>query len=161
MRIYFFAVILAFSFSCQMKGNKESLVRYQDGRQLLTLNNTSLEGNKIGTPVIAKISPDSISIGEELLVKVFIKDAKVNIADAFVNCKLVENPTVDTATYKVSGCSTGLVVQNDTIYIGLRPTEMGLKKFPEITVLTRDTSSVFRTFLYSFEYKVVENRRDK
>jgi len=156
MRILSIVLILIFSFSCKIKGSKDFLIRYQNGRQLLTLNNTSLEGEKIETPVITKISPDSISIGEELLVKVFIKDAKLNIAEAFVDCESVENPMVDTSTYKVSGCSVGLVVQNDTIFIGFRPTEIGVKKFPEITVLTRDTSKVFRTFGYSFEYKVVE-----
>lgn len=149
-------MILSFSFSCQRKESKDSIIRYQEGRQLLTLNNTSLEGERIETPVVGKISPDSISVGQELLVKIFIQEPKLHIADAFVNCQPIENPTVDTTTYKVSGCSTGLVVQNDTIYIGFRPMEIGMKKFPEITVLTRDTSRVFRTFVCSFEYKVVD-----
>jgi hypothetical protein len=139
-----------------MKTSGNSPVRYEGGRQLLTLNHSSLEGEYIETPAFAKIAPDAVSVGEELVVKIFIKDAKLTIADAFVNCKSVENPAVDTLTYKVSGCSQGLVVQHDTIFIALRPAEIGVKTFPEITVLTRDTSRVFRTFVYSFEYNVVE-----
>jgi hypothetical protein len=62
---------------------------------------------------------------------------------------------VDTTTHKVSGCSKGLLVENDTIFIGFRPKELGVKQFPEITILTKDDEKVFRTLAYSFSYKVV------
>ena len=77
MRILHVAFILALLFSCKMKGSRDSLIRYQDGRQLLTLNNTSLEGKKTETPVISKISPDSISTGEGVAREDFYKGCQV------------------------------------------------------------------------------------
>jgi hypothetical protein len=154
MRALLLVAICLFAFSCK---KKIDLAQYQDGQQLLTVNDVKRNGDKIKEPRIMKISTDSVFVGEEFLVKIFLEDADLKIVDAFFNCNPVASPTVDTTTYKVSGCSNGLIVKNDTILIGFSPTELGVQKFPEITILTKDKESIFRTLKYSFEYKIVTN----
>jgi len=153
MRSIFPAIIFISFFACK---KKTDLVQYKDGHQLLTVNDLNTDGSKAQIPKIGIISPDSIVAGDELVVKIFLKDSNLKIADAFVGCENVSAQAVDTTTYKVSGCSTGLVVQNDTIFIGFRPSKLGLNEFQEITILTRDNDMVFRTIKYSFTYRVVD-----
>jgi hypothetical protein len=150
-------LIVLVGFSCGDKSGKIDLVQYQDGKQLLSVDNLKRNGEKYITPKVTRISRDSVSKGEELLVDIFLEDRDVKLIDAFIACDSSANPMVDTVDYKVSGCSTGLVVKNDTIRIGFRPTELGVQKFPEITILTRDEDKIFRTLKYSFVYKVSGN----
>lgn len=149
MSLGVFALVL---FSCI---KKVDLLQYEEGQQLLTLNNLTRYGYRIGSPLVRKISQDSILVKEELLVKIFLEKSDLEIVDAFFDCQPVTNPAVDTTTYHVRGCSKRLIVQNDTILIGFRPTELGLYEFPEITILTRDDEKIFRTYNYSFQYKVI------
>jgi len=107
-------------------------------------------------PKIGRISKDSVVVGEEVLVKIFIEEASdLKIVDAFFDCELVAPALVDTSTYKISGCSKGLIVENDTIVIAFEAMTPGVKEFSEITILTKDIDRVFRTFKYSFGYTVV------
>lgn len=101
------------------------------------------------------VSNDSVLVGNELLVKIFLESDELKLVDAFVDCKSVSDPAVDTSTYRVLGCSNRLFVQNDTVFIGFRAGKPGVQRFPDITLLTRDPEKIFRTFKYSFEYKVV------
>jgi hypothetical protein len=100
--------ILLTIFSCDTKLTDNDLVEYVDGRQLLTLNNSNRDGSDFDEPKISKLTPDSVLIGEEFLARIFLSDTDLTITDAFVNCDNVENPSVDTITYKVSGCKNGL-----------------------------------------------------
>jgi hypothetical protein len=154
MRMLLFVLGVLLAVSCESKTGKIDLVKYQGREQLLTINDVKRNGEKLKEPRIISLSKDSILVGEELLVKIFLEEADLKLIDAFLNCKSVENPAVDTMTYKVSGCSRGLIVQNDTIFIGFHPTKSGVQKFSEITILTKDKENIFRTFKYSFEYKV-------
>jgi hypothetical protein len=155
MKPFLTLLILVCLFSCK---KDIDLVQYREGQQLLTVNNLKKNGENLKSPDIEKVSRDSVNSGEELVVKIFLKDSYLKIVDAFVDCESVENAMVDTATYKVSGCSKGLVVQNDTIFIGFRPTEPGSQEFPEITILTKDSDKIFRTLKYSFLYKVTASK---
>ncbi len=103
------------------------------------------------------MTPDSAQIGKEFLAKIFLSDTDMKITDAFVDCENVDNASVDTLTYKVSGCKHGLIVQDDTILIAFKPISPGVKTFSEITILARDTDNVFRTMKYTFDYKVAGN----
>jgi hypothetical protein len=153
MRSIFPAIIFISLFACKKEAD---LVQYKDGHQLLTVNDVNRDGSKLLAPKVGINSPDSIVAGDELVAKIFLKDSNLEIADAFVGCENVSAQVVDTTTYKVSGCSTGLVVQNDTIFIGFRPSKLGLNEFQEITILTRDNERVFRIIKYSFTYRVVD-----
>jgi hypothetical protein len=128
--------------------------KYEGQEQLLTLNEFNRDGSKRQAPVIKKISPDSASAGNEFLAKIFIADSSLKITDAFYKCQSVQTPAVDTITHKVRGCTEQLLVKNDTIFIGFRPIETGLKEFPVITILTTDHDNIFRTYEYRFQYNV-------
>jgi hypothetical protein len=156
MRILALAISLLLISSCKRKTDISQL-QYQDEKQLLTLNAIEKTGEKFVCPSLVRLSKDSILIGDKLLAKIFFKKKELRIVNAFVDCHPLKIAAVDTATYKVKGCSNGLLVQGDTIFIGFRPTKLGLNKFPEITILTRDRAKIFRTVKYSFQYKVVEN----
>lgn len=158
--LYFSIILLAF-LSCNQKSNekdlsKKDLVEYVDGRQLLTLNNLSRDGSAFDSPEIGKIKPDSVLVGEEFLARIFLVGTDLKIVNAFVDCDKVDNPSVDTATYKVSGCKTRLIVKDDTVIFALRPTQAGIEISPTFTILTRDTENVLRTVDYVFAYKVAE-----
>lgn len=149
--------ILLAMVSCVKKEAKKDFVQYTDGRQLLTVNEIKRNGDKIEKPKINLVTPDSAQIGKEFLAKLFLSDTDLKIAGAFVDCENVGNASVDTVTYKVSGCKHGLIVMNDTILIAFKPTSPGVKTFSEITILTRDVANVFRTMKYTFDYKVAGN----
>ena len=154
MRQIILGTLLIVMFSCDKKAN---LVQYVDGRQLLTVNEIQGNGDKIDEPKINLITPDSARIGEEFLAKIFLSGTDLLIADAFVDCANVDNASVDTVTYKVTGCKQGLIVKDDTILIAFKPTSSGAMRFSQITILTKDTDNVFRTMKYSFDYIVAEN----
>lgn len=148
---------LSILFSCGSKSSNKDLVEYSDGKQLLTVNNVNRDGSDFNRPEIRMITPESGKIGEAFLVKIFLADTTMMIADAFVGCDSVEKASVDTLTYKISGCKNGLIVKDDTILIGFTPTTAGLKTFPTITILTKDKEKVFRTMEYTFDYNVLIN----
>jgi hypothetical protein len=157
-RIIFGTILLAMV-SCDKKEAKD-FVQYTDGRQQLTVNEIKRNGDKMEKPKINLATPDSAQVGKEFLAKIFLSDTDIKIIDAFVDCENVDNASVDTVTYKVSGCKLGLIVKNDTILIAFKPTSSGVKtfsEFSEITILTRDTDDVFRTMKYTFDYKVAGN----
>jgi hypothetical protein len=157
MKQIILGMILIVMFSCDKKANDKDFVQYADGRQLLTVNQIKRNGDKIDEPKINLMTQDSARIGEEFLAKIFLSGTDLIIADAFVDCENIDNPSVDTVTYKVAGCKQGLIVKDDTILIAFKPTSSGIKRFSEITILTKDTDKVFRTMKYTFDYKVAEN----
>ena len=132
------------------------IVKYDGQEQLLTLSKRNRDGSKRQAPVIKRISPDSVSTGNEFLAEIFIADSTLKITNAFFECQPVQVPAVDTVTHKVRGCTKQLLIRNDTIFIGFRPTETGLKEFPVITILTMDDDNIFRTFDYRFQYVVTQ-----
>lgn len=144
-------------FSCDNLSNNKDFVKYVGGRQLLNINKINRDGVKIEEPKINLMISDSARIGEEFIAKIFLYGSDFEIADAFVDCENFDNPSVDTVTYKVSGCKHGLIVKDDTIFVAYRPASSGTKRFSEITILTRDADKVFRTMKYSFDYNVTEN----
>ncbi|MBL0745960.1 hypothetical protein [Chryseolinea lacunae] len=156
------AIALLSLFSCTAKTNSKSVVEYTSGRQLLTLNQKTKTGESWQSPEVGRIARHSALIDEEYLVKIFLKDTTIDLIDAYVGCVAVDNPSVDTAAYtfdartRLSGCEQGLVVKNDTIYIGFTPKSPGMKTFEEITLLTRDDEKIFRTQKYVFDFLVVE-----
>ena len=109
------------------------------------------------------ISPDTITVGEPFLAKIFLRGRDYKLIDAYFDCKTVENPTVDTVVNtpnkrkRLDGCTKGLFVDNDTLFISFTPSVAGRKKFEEITLLTRDKEKIFRTEKYTFDYYVAEN----
>jgi hypothetical protein len=157
MKFLSFGVLVSVLLSCSNgKTDQVSLVKYEGGEQLLTLNSLTTKGGEINEPSIRKISPDSVVAGEELLVKIFIQEPSMKLVDAFFDCQRVPTPAVDTTTFNVRGCRKKLFIRNDTITIGFRPTETGLQSFPVITILTRDKEKIFRTYDYTFKYNVVK-----
>lgn len=155
MRICLVAFTVVMCISCKSRTDEIDLVQYKDGEQLLTMNDVERNGEKFIAPRILRLSKDSVLAGDEMLIKIFLERDNLKLVDAFLDCKPITSPTVDTMSYKISGCSKGLIVQNDTIFIGFRPTKSGVQKFSEITILTKDRERIFRTFKYSFEYKVI------
>jgi hypothetical protein len=155
MRIFLLVLIVVFVFACKKRNDKIDLVQYRGGQQMLTMNDLQRNGQKFIAPRIVMVSDDSVLVGNELLVKIFLDGDELELVNAFIDCRNVANPTVDTSAYKVSGCPKGLVVHNDTVFIGFRAGKPGIQKFSEITLLTKDTENIFRTFKYSFEYTVV------
>ncbi|MBT1707806.1 hypothetical protein KK062_06220 [Fulvivirgaceae bacterium PWU5] len=156
MRVFLLLITILFGVSCKNRNESIDLVEYQDGKQLLTMDKLERNGREFIIPKIHRLSKDSVLVGNELLVKIFLGRNDLDLVNAFLDCdSTVVNPTVDTTTYRISGCSRGLIVQNDTILIGFHPTKPGVQRFSEITILTKDRKKVFRTLKYSFEYKVV------
>lgn len=143
-------VTILLTISCD-SSNQNDKVEYLEGRQLLS----SLEivsGNE--NDLVGIVAPKAVSIGQEFLARIFLKDAGLDLVDAFIDCDSVAVLTVDTTTYNVNGCRKGLVVKADTIRIGFRPTTTGVKGFDGIAILVRDSKGRFRIIQYSFTYTV-------
>lgn len=163
MKITFMAFLLLTTTSCNQNRPDRNLLQYINGRQLLNLNGLTLDGNPIEDLKVERISPDSITVGEPFLAKIFITDKDYRLIDAYVECTTIENPTVDTAANpankrkRLDGCTKGLFVHNDTIFISFTPSLPGQKAFEEITLLTKDSNQVFRTQKYTFDYYVVKH----
>jgi hypothetical protein len=162
MRLFAIGIILVI-ISCGTRTRENDIVQYKDGRQLLNLNGLKRNGEKLDEPRIEKLSPDSISIGEEFYARIYLSDKDYHIIDAYFDCEHVDNPTVDTVANttnkfkRLDGCKKGLIVEDDTIRIYFRGGTLGIKTFEEITILTKDTQNLFRTQRYTFDYKVVLN----
>ncbi len=139
--------------------NKKDLVEYKDGRQLLTLNHQTRNGDSLELPKVVKVSPDSVPVGEQYLTKIFLDNSGFRIVDAYIDCATVDNPSVDTVENtenkrkRLSGCKMGLIVKNDTILIYQIPQKQGTYKFHDITILTRGKDKIYRTQHFTFDYK--------
>ncbi len=144
----FLVAILAFTISCDSSDHTDK-AEYIDGRQLL-LSPETVSGSE--SDLVGIIAPKTILIGQEFFANVFLKDADLELVDAFIDCDIVDQLSVDTTTYNVSGCRKGLVVKADTIRIGFRPITTGVKDFEGITILVRDSKRLFRIIRYSFTY---------
>ena len=120
----------------------------------MSVNDLNKDRSKYHKPEVKKIAPDSISPGHEFVAKIFVTDTALTIANAFVDCKQVAHPSVDTVTYDVTGCSQKLLVGADTVLIAFRPESAGKKTFSGITILTKDKDGIFRTIEYAFDYSV-------
>jgi len=148
--------------SCQQKQENVSIVEYRNGRQLLTLNNKTKNGEKLAQPSVELLAPDTIEVNEKFKAQIYLGDKNYRLIAAYFDCQLVANPTVDTVVYtandykRLDGCKKELFVKNDTIRIEFQPTTSGIKTFSEITILTLDKEQIFRTQNYSFRYYVAE-----
>ena len=135
----------------------DSILRYKNGRQLLTVNYTDEFGNKISRPEVRIISPDSIEVGEEYLVKIFLTESSEDFVLAFTDCNSTDTLSIDTVTLQIDKCQSKLFDRDDTVFLAFRPQTVGVKTFQTIKILTKDKQGVFRTLDHKFDYKVVEN----
>lgn len=149
-------LIALLSTQCGNRHDNESFLRYNEkGRQFLNLNELKSNGEQWEKPVVLKKGPDSITIGQEFRAAIYLAKKEPRIVEAYFDCESVNDASVDTLTFHVSGCSKKLFIQNDTVLIGFRPAKEGEIEFPRITLLTVDKNRIFRTVNYSFTYKVV------
>ena len=144
--------IVVLLFGC--RNAREDYLRYQDGRQLLTLNATDKAGEKIERPEVWIIAPDSIRAGEEFLAKLFLSETDEKITAGYTDCNFTESPSVDTTTLQIDGCKARLLVRKDTVLVAFKPQSAGIKTFQIVTLVTRDKRGIFRTIDYTFKYKV-------
>jgi len=157
MRTILFGTILTLLISCQ---TKKDLVEYKDGRQLLTLNHQKRNGDSLRLPTVLRVPSDSIPTGGQHLTKLFLDNADFKLIDAYIDCAVVDNPSVDTIPNtenkwkRLSGCKMGLTIKNDTILIYMTPENPGTYKFHDITILTRGKEKIYRTQHYTFNYKI-------
>lgn len=152
-------MLCAATMTAQCTGNRENrnLLNYDDkGRQLLTMNELTRDGERWQAPVIVKNAPDSVAIGDEFRATIYLDNPDIRILEAYFDCTYVDNASVDTATFELSGCSKKLLVRNDSVQIGLHSSEIGEHEFPEITLLTMDRQRVLRTLNYTFSYKIIK-----
>jgi hypothetical protein len=131
-----------------------SIVEYNGNRQLLSVNNKSATGSALHPPIIKSIVSSPIVKDQELVAKIFLIDHSRRIVSGFVDCHITDTTTVDTLTQKLPFCRR-LFVREDTIVIGFRPDSIGSFTFPQIIILTKDLSNVYRTYEYSFDYDVI------
>jgi hypothetical protein len=144
----FLVIILFLATSC-VSSDRDYIVEYVDGRQLFS-SDEIVHGDE--NRLVGIIAPKAIPAGQEFLARIFLKESGLELVDAFIDCDSVGRISVDTTTYNVSGCRKGLVIKDDTIRIGFRPTSTGLKDFDGITILARDSKRIFRIIKYSFTY---------
>ena len=149
-----FFIGCGFPMSCEHR--ESNVVRYDNGHQLLSVNDLTKNGEKLDKITVRSIGSDSVLLGEEFLIKVFLDTPTFEIINAFVDCSDTPIPAVDTISYQVIGCTKSLFVKDDTGHIGFKPQKVGEGSFPSITILTRDSERIYRTFNYSFSYKVYD-----
>jgi hypothetical protein len=154
MRYLINLTIVLLTVSCS-KNQETDFVKYEGTKQLLTLNSIQKNGDKLAKPEVKKITPDSVLVGDQFLAKIFFQGDDLNIIDAYADCDTVDNPMVDTVTHKLTGCSRKLVVERDTIFIEFRPTQLGTRTFSPLTILTKGRDKIYRTYNYTFNYRVV------
>ncbi len=150
-RIFLYSILLM---ACGK--SRESLVQYRDGRQLLTVNETDTEGNRITLPDVKLIAPDTIEIGEDFLAKIFLEGSDQKFVVAFAHCDSVASQLIDTATYRIDGCQAKLFEEDDTVQIAFRPQHEGNKTFGPVKIITKDSNKILRSIDYSFDYVVVQ-----
>lgn len=151
-----FKLLACLSFLLACKEKDTLSLQYEEGKQILSVNGLSSDGTAMKPPTIGKMCPDSIALGNELLVKVFLLDNDFRIVNAFIDCNAREKSMADTATFKIDGCSQQLMVKSDTVFIGFSPNKAGIHSFPSMVILTQDKQRVLRSYSYEFQYKVFE-----
>ena len=97
----------------------------------------------------------TVNIGEELTVEIYLDNSDWEIIQAYFDCE--NNLELDEINKSITGCDKELFLENDTIFIGFRPTLTGRKKFSPITVLAENKLRELKILNTSFEYEVVEN----
>jgi hypothetical protein len=103
--------------------------------------------------LVSNIKP--VNIGEELTVEIYLDNSDWEIIKAYFDCE--NNQELDVINKSITGCDKELFLENDTIFIGFRPTVTGRKKFSPITVLAENKIRELKILNTSFEYEVMEN----
>jgi len=153
MKNYLIILPLLIFASCAEK--KIDKIQYQDGNQILNVNNFNRYGETIDPVLMKTISPDTVEIGEQINVKVFLSQPNFKIVDARFDCEISDLSLADTTNNKIIGCSKGLLVDKDTIRIQfIVGGDFGNKEFPEITILSKDDDSIYRYHKGTFNYLV-------
>lgn len=147
-------ILFLFGLACSSTSSSDYL-EYINGNQLLNLNEIYRNGDKLESPEIVTIIPDSIFVDEFVKFQITLNSKAFKIAEAYYDCDSVSNPVVDTSTLKIKGCETGLLVEKDTINIHLNPVTPGMKHFNNIEILTVDNQNIYRTYKHSFTYKAI------
>jgi hypothetical protein len=98
----------------------------------------------------------TVNIGEELTVEIYLDNPDWKINKAYFDCEI--NQELDEINKSITGCDKELFLENDTIFIGFRPTVTGRKKFSPITVLAENKLRELKILNTSFEYEVVEKK---
>ncbi|PZX56096.1 hypothetical protein LV84_02464 [Algoriphagus ratkowskyi] len=115
MKNYFIIFTLLIFASCAEKNIDK--IQYQEGNQILNVNNSNRHGETIEPVLMQSISPDTVEIGEQINIKVFLSQPGFKIVDASFDCEVSDFSLADTTNNKIIGCSKGLLVENDTVRI--------------------------------------------
>lgn len=144
--LYLIAVLIV---SCTSHQKSDS-VQYTETRQRLATD-------KDLTTSFGKIIPDSVSVGTELVAKIFSIQPALQIEKVFMQCDSCIEASIDTVTLEINSCINELIIKDDTVLIAFKPTVPGKHQFPEFNILTRDDHRVFHLQRYSFEYFAIES----
>jgi hypothetical protein len=116
----------------------------------------SCAGSKEDSVSLIVSNIKTVNIGEELTVEIYLDNSDWEIIQAYFDCE--NNLDINEIKKRINGCDKELFLENDTIFIGFRPTVTGRKKFSPITVLAENELRELKILNTSFEYEVVENK---
>jgi len=103
--------------------------------------------------LVSNIEP--VKIGEEITIEIYFDNSNWKIIKAYFDCE--NDIDINKTNKSITGCEKELFLENDTIFIGFRPTIAGRKKFSLITVLAENELRELKILNTSFEYQVVDN----
>lgn len=148
--------LLLISGSLFLSCNEDNEIEYVDGKQRLSLNSQNINRTLVEIGLINHAA-DSVTQGEELILKITTSDKDYKIVNAMFDCPINDSSLVDTVTYKVDGCNKELLVKNDTILIAFKPNKVGRHQFSEtVTGISKGKDNVLRYHTGTFNYTVVE-----
>lgn len=110
--------------------------------------------DKLRESLIIEKHGTNVELHRKLLIKIYFKERKYKILRAYIDC-LEPNREVDPISYRIKDCFKQLEIRNDTIRIVLTPTNLGKKKFEDITIVCEDQRDRISLIDTSFYYTVV------
>ncbi|MDP2387221.1 MAG: hypothetical protein Q8M29_12665 [Bacteroidota bacterium] len=99
-------------------------------------------------------SPDTIKTKSEFFASITI-NPKYKLVNAYTNCNIADNATVDTLKNEISGCNNLLIVEHDSVKIWFTSgSRKGKFNFEEITILAKGLDNKYYYNKCSFDYWV-------
>lgn len=100
-------------------------------------------------------APDTLGQDQDLFASIHISNPKYKLLFAHYDCNVTDTISVDTTRLRLIGCHNNLVIENDSVKIGLHTgNEKYQGHFPEVTLLAKGLDNKYYYQKCSFDYYV-------
>jgi hypothetical protein len=149
----FICLLIAGSCKQEPREALNGVVRYIDGKQVLSVNYLTKDGQPFDTVKVLSLNEDIVAIGEKISFRMYLSDPELRLVGAYYMDDISDQSLIDTTWVPQDNSVMGvdittgnpLMIVDDTARIEFRVAgQAGAKTTNRITLISVDREKVFR-----------------